>query len=457
MYLNNPAIDLILKAREARAKQRMQFAQTDTPSLSLTLNIPGFPKSNDLTKATFKLVLDDLSIFLMANRISINKEQAYLEIDHAGQIFISPLAKHIDLQLLKSLTERFEHIHPLGRIIDVDVFNEKGSPVSSGKQKPCIICKNKPAVVCMREHNHTYETLRATIFEMMESFLSEERKRNIVSKLGEFASRALLYEVSLTPKPGLVDYESSGAHTDMNYLTFLNAGAALSPFWSEFASAGLNFDKDLSEALAEIRIIGLKAETAMFNATAKVNTHKGLIFLLGISIFATAYVFQKDGNVPDSSIVNTIKAICQNIVEEELDSKSINKTHGETVFEQYGLKGAGARWEAQNGLPIVFKHILPFLKTNLQSDSYSNSKELNSTLTKALLMSIAKLNDSNILFRKGENALNHLQQYAQEVTDGHLQYDAFCKYCVQEHISPGGSADLLAVALFFTFINNELE
>ena len=41
------------------------------------------------------------------------------------------------------------------------------------------------------------------------------------------ATRSLLYEVSITPKPGLVDRIDSGAHTDMDFFTYLDSSVAL--------------------------------------------------------------------------------------------------------------------------------------------------------------------------------------------------------------------------------------
>ena len=45
--------------------------------------------------------------------------------------------------------------------------------------------------------------------------------------VAESASRALLTELMLTPKPGLVDQRNSGAHRDMNLSTFLTSARVL--------------------------------------------------------------------------------------------------------------------------------------------------------------------------------------------------------------------------------------
>lgn len=54
------------------------------------------------------------------------------------------------------------------------------------------------------------------------------------------AVKALLYELVLSPKPGLVDRYDTGAHDDMDFYTFTDSIVALDPFLaSTFRRAGL--------------------------------------------------------------------------------------------------------------------------------------------------------------------------------------------------------------------------
>ena len=48
-------------------------------------------------------------------------------------------------------------------------------------------------------------------------------------RIGALCTLSLLLEVSATPKPGLVDRLGSGAHTDMDFSTFLASAAAIAP------------------------------------------------------------------------------------------------------------------------------------------------------------------------------------------------------------------------------------
>lgn len=458
MHDQNPALIKVLKAREDRAEIRSKIAQGEIASVSLTLNIPGYPKHNHLTELFFKELVNDLKIVLAANRIQILKKEELNIIDEAGHFYILGLSKTTtSLTIIKKITEVFENSHTLGRIVDADVFDQNGKPVSSGKKKACIICANKSAVECMREQNHEHDELRTFIFDKLQNYLTYQRAEFIKRKLSEIAAKSLLYEVSLAPKPGLVDFNSSGAHSDMNYYTFLNSSSAISQYWYLFAEAGLKFNDNLSKALPIVRQIGLKAEQAMFSATGNVNTQKGLIFLLGLSAFTTAYLF-KETNIFDEILFRkTIKEICNNLIETELiNTTSEANTHGEETFKKYGLQGAGVRFEAQNGFPIVFNEALPYLDKELIDHTLLDKEKTDIILTTCLLKIISTLNDSNVLYRKGLKKSEELKEFALLVLKNKKSYTEFCDRCQAENISPGGSADMLALALFFYFVKHEL-
>ena len=53
-----------------------------------------------------------------------------------------------------------------------------------------------------------------------------------LASLSYLAVKSLLYELNLTPKPGLVDCHNNGAHNDMDFYTFLDSILSLSPFFT---------------------------------------------------------------------------------------------------------------------------------------------------------------------------------------------------------------------------------
>ena len=92
--------------------------------------------------------------------------------------------------------------------------------------------------------------------------------------VGSLAVEAMLYEVTCTPSPGLVDRVNSGAHTDMDFDTFVTSAKALRGYFGKCFSAGLHMQgQRQNEVLGELQNLGRSAELKMFSATNGVNTH----------------------------------------------------------------------------------------------------------------------------------------------------------------------------------------
>lgn len=440
----------ILEAREERAFLKKQMTLKGLPCVSLSLNVPGFPKSNSTVKAFFSFCLNDLSYFLKAHLIDIQKEDAHERCDTAGDFFIVSCSKGVDtLPELKQICEDFEENHPLGRFIDVDLNDELGNTVSSGKSKLCFFCLEKPAIECRRSQAHDPQQLRSFMFSKMTQYCNQQREITIVKQLSSIALKALLSEISLTPKPGLVDKFSNGSHEDMNYQTFIDSSSAISPWMGELVLAGFSFqDTDLTKALPIIRNMGLRMESAMHAATRNVNTQKGIIFLLGLSLFACGRLFSKKDQFEIEFFRSIIRDICKDMVSNELLHSFQNKrSHGEEIFQKHGV--SGARGEAESGFHTVFEYGLPMLSRIIQ---------LNDEVLIKSFLSIASYNtDTNILYRGGHLVLSVFQglcKTAMENYNDHNYY-AVIDYCRKENISPGGSADLLAVTIFVWSVMNE--
>jgi len=454
----------ILEAKDIRSKERMKIAEGGDISLSLTINIPGIPKSSEQIKLFFSESLSDLKRFLLSHRIIIDEKREIIQLDAAGDFYLAPIhAKEISLVRIKENTELFEMEHPVGRLLDVDITDDKGKPVSSGKAKNCYFCDEHPAVYCMRKQTHAYSEMRSLIEQDVASFLSERRKIRVCKDLSVFATKALLHEVSLSPKPGLVDRYSNGSHSDMDFAVFLNSSAVLSVYFREIAEFGFSFSSaNCKDALPKLRQIGLQMEEDMFNETHGVNTHKGAIFLLGFSLFVSANQI-KSQNFSYQSFVNQIKELNGDLVENELGKKLYfsKKTHGEECFEKFGGKGKGIRGEIQSGLPCIFNYAIPVLSSHLDLIEKETDDVIHKGLMHTLLILIAHNNDSNILYRKGEKILDELKGISRQAFNVFgtktfdLEYQVLIEYCEENRISPGGSADLLAVAYFVYMVNRK--
>lgn len=368
------------------------------------------------------------------------EKDAIVQRDEAGDFYIVPFFPgNKSLIEIKKICEDFEETHALGRFIDVDLTDSSGMAVSSGKSKPCFYCNEHPADQCRREMRHDTEELRDFMFAKMKAFCRQQREVTISRTLSSLALQSILFEISLTPKPGLVDKFSNGVHNDMNYNTFLKSTSAVSGYFYDLVQAGFAFpESDLSNALPVIRDIGLRMERSMFASTNQVNTQKGIIFLMGLSLFSSGYLFSHEDVFVIEKFRANVRSICKDLTRRELDGiQRPSETHGEEIYRR--LKVAGARGEAEYGFPMVFDFGLPELL---------KQKELNDkVLLCAFLAIAANNNDTNILYRSSAEVLNRFRELSREALEtGNM--DSIKEFCMQQKISPGGSADILAVSIY---------
>lgn len=264
--------------------------------------------------------------------------------------------------------------------------------------------------------------------------------------IAELAEKALLYEVATTPKPGLVDTENSGAHKDMDLFTFIDSACALRGYFAECVRIGyVNKHSPADQIFLLLRSAGLHAEAEMYTATNGVNTHKGSIFIFGLICGACGII--KDA-LSLEVLMKTVSDLAQYPLKElQLSAPESARTGGEKQYHTLGVMGI--RGEAAIGFPSVVNTALPCFETALDSGASLNDAGLC-----ALLALMGTVSDSNILRRGGPSALELLQNNAsaiqrQGVTKQDLQ--KFNELLVNLNLSPGGSADLLALTYFLHF------
>jgi len=279
--------------------------------------------------------------------------------------------------------------------------------------------------------------------------------------IASLAVQAILYEASCHPSPGLVSKVSSGAHSDMDYFTFLDSTAALIYPLIHCAKAGLSANSP-KEIFNKIRQIGQMGEQKMFHKTRGVNTHKGTLFLMGICCAAGGKALYSGARF--SSLQKIIQDMTEGLVERELSSRVIELenthpsrlTHGERLFLTHKVEGI--RGEVQRGLPTVF---------DIALDVYKGNQELgqNARLVQTLLGIMQFCEDTNILHRQSFETLKEVQRRAAQILDlGGMRTAAGIK-AIEElnedfrrrKISPGGSADLLGVTVFLHFFEDFME
>jgi triphosphoribosyl-dephospho-CoA synthase len=264
---------------------------------------------------------------------------------------------------------------------------------------------------------------------------------------GRLAVRSLYREVALHPKPGLVSPFDSGSHDDMDMTTFFRSLFALRGYFRDIARAGA-----LAPPLPVLQALGISAEGAMLAATGGVNTHRGAIFNLGL-LCAAAGLLHARGETPHASALSRCVADTWGrdiLASRPADATAHGRSHGLVVARRHGT--AGAREQAAAGFPDVIDAALPAYRDVLASGVDDAPRR---AALQALFVLIARLDDSNLLWRGGRIGLDYAQGCARTflAAGGVLAADweehaAHAHRCfVARRLSPGGAADLLAVTL----------
>lgn len=291
----------------------------------------------------------------------------------------------------------------------------------------------------------------------------------------EMIRTSLLDEVYTTPKPGLVDLHDNGAHTDMDVALFERSTEAIVPFLYAMYEEGMRFAGDRAHTLPDtkkeeadafpalfyrVRETGKEAERAMFRATNNVNTHKGMIFSAGLLLTAAGTLSlpaaqalcdraaQIASFVIGSELAEDAHASAQEEHTPAQSTTRIPQTHGETVRRMFHVDGV--RGEALSGFPALLQTALPAL---LRAEKEGLSA--NDARVQTLLSVMTVLDDTNVYMRGGEEAARFVKSRAKEILENeqagsapwHDALKRFNEECIKKNISPGGAADMLALAL----------
>ncbi|MCL2609275.1 MAG: triphosphoribosyl-dephospho-CoA synthase [Treponema sp.] len=259
------------------------------------------------------------------------------------------------------------------------------------------------------------------------------------------AVRALVVEVCVSPKPGLVDRLNSGAHADMDLFTFVDSATCLFPYFRETARVAALHRDGPESLLPKLRPLGIRAEGEMLAATSGVNTHKGAIFSLGILCAAAA-------GLGDAFSPGELSARCAAVAGSPRRDSGERPTGGQRAFAEHGL--GGILEEAGRGFPSVFGIALPALRERLL-----RGFRLQDAAVAALLHLIAEVADTNIVARRGPDTLHRIRAMVGERIAGLKSPTDYLECALEldrefigENISPGGSADLLAATLFAHYV-----
>ncbi|MBZ8132409.1 triphosphoribosyl-dephospho-CoA synthase MdcB [Afifella sp. IM 167] len=270
----------------------------------------------------------------------------------------------------------------------------------------------------------------------------------LVWQIGSAFLAGTLLEVAAHPKPGLVTPRSNGSHRDMDIRTFMVSSAAIAPCFYECADAGLRHDGPLAALLPAVRAIGCRYEGLLLSATGGVNTQRGFLFSAGILSAAAGHLGRDGDGFDTGSLFATAALMSEGLCARELTGAAGREPHtaGEWLFRRYRV--LGIRGEVEAGFPTVAVAGLPAFEAALEKGA-----PLHTALIHTLIALMAVAEDTTVLWRGGPKALDFVRNRAREVlrlggaltAEGMAAIRRLDADCIARNLSPGGSADLLAV------------
>ena len=437
IFCGSPAsLTEILDARSRRAgKQKILL---NTPGarclISFSLNIPGEIKCFPMAIRAFEKGFREIRAAVSGQDLLSFEESR----ENTGPEAFFLLAA--DAPEIKRKMASIEENHGLGRLFNIDVLGPDSVPLSRSvlglPPRSCLIC-GENAKACARNRTHSMELVRWRTAQILNDYFKEQS----ADQAAAAAVRALLYEVSATPKPGLVDRNNSGSHQDMDFFTFVDSSSALIPWFRDFFSIGWEHGDETGDRLFErLRFAGQNAEAKMFSATGGVNTHKGLIFASAIlcgalgKVYKDAFLLGKKPPVPLDAVVGECK---------KLGSCSLKDFKAEDRRQDVSA-GAGRRRSTE--------------ETAGERIHTAYGFSLNDAAVLTLLSLLSQVDDTNMIHRGGltEAAAGKKEAGAllAELTPESFREKtaALDQSFIKRNLSPGGCADLLAVSLMICFL-----
>ena len=296
--------------------------------------------------------------------------------------------------------------------------------------------------------------------------------------VAELMARALRIELDTPMKPGLVDKDGNGAHSDMDY-ALMNGSIDVirRSFIHHLPSLSSQMDKD------SIVGFGKAIEAEVLEYTRGVNTYRGAIFALGLAAIA-ALTIARDSRFKVTELSERIAELSGLIA-------AVDDSHGAKAVKEHGIKGALQL--AQEGYKPLFTDWLPFYRstgaaglrqcTDVRSTGAAGLRPYSAAaspehsrratrewtrpgpdgtaendwlLQKTLLRIMSTLDDTCVIHRVGYQRAQEVKEEAKALLDDFseeglrkmkMRYDA-------EGISPGGAADMLALTIFVDSLTN---
>ncbi len=417
-------INPILDARENRVLEIQSLLSCEGVLICIKANIPGDYKN-----------IDEAHILVRLFTLLIQKQYELKSIQHKNSAdgpYSLLVVNSKNKDEIKQDAILLEDTHPLGRFIDLDVYYQQHHSISRASfdlpNRKCYLC-GEDAHICSRTQKHSILSLISFIQFGIKSFLRYQIEHHI--------HEAIIKELDLENKFGLVSKSSNGSHIDMNYQLMKDAENAILPYMVDLFIFGYEA-QELNTLLANARLIGISAEKQMFQATHGVNAYKGLIYLLGLALLSFGYALKHQQEFID--IFENIKMMTKSIYE-EFEQEPL--TAGLSAYKEHKI--TGIRGEAYRGMPSV--------KSALELLTDENESTLRAVLKHLILVS------EDTVFLKRAKSIENYHQIKEILKKTNISdpkhLETFNQLAIKENLSFGGSADLLIVTIFLKSIKSD--
>lgn len=287
-------------------------------------------------------------------------------------------------------------------VVEIERLEERGNAVSASSVRHCLATENlNEALALVPDTSIPYLVAKTAVLSL----------RN---------------ELETTPKPGLVDLDNNGAHSDMDKALMDKSIDSLAPFFDKLALMG--YATNLPQA-SDVIAVGLEAEKAMLEATNGINTHRGALFSMGLAVTGICHSLHN----PRCNWQTAVSQIANEIPASE-------GTNGHNAHQRHNSKSALEM--ARSGYNDVTDKWLPYYHDLCDAhDGFAAHK--------ALLLIMSQLDDTNIIHRVGIERATRVKQQAQALlANFSLQgLEEMDREFILERISPGGAADMLALTM----------
>lgn len=173
---HSQTLENILANKEEREqiKHSLLAKFPDKTVISITINIPGDIKNNQMIEQVFQTATDAFNRYLNDHHLGILLNKCrLLESGPEYYTVLDPGEENI-----KQICINFENFYTIGRLLDIDVYqqNDKMEPVIIDRDalglapRQCLICE-ETAKDCTRNRTHSLMELRQKINQMCQHLI----------------------------------------------------------------------------------------------------------------------------------------------------------------------------------------------------------------------------------------------------------------------------------------------